>query len=287
MKKKIKSVWFYGVISSTTLLFACNKMNASFDKYQIAPSNSSIQSIIRTSAIGVGDTILTANYETNTTNSGISGINPTNATASDAAYTITPGRTGNHGVAHKATLGLPEYYSSGAYRSESDADKVPGARFVPGNERRYEFSINLKDWEQWVPTNPPYTDVVFQCKVTAGSTVPILISTKRNSIVIRYSNKQYTLINDFRPQINQWIDFRMDVLWADTTSGYVKVYTRYAQEQDYTLRLQRLNEINYFGNAANHGYIKWGVYRESGATFNDNALTRIIYHDNVRIIALN
>ncbi|MBZ4192587.1 heparin lyase I family protein [Niabella beijingensis] len=243
-----------------------------------------------------GDTILNVSYENGTTSSGITGLNPTNAPAPDAAYMITPGGNSNYAIAHKVTLGDTGYYSNEAWRSESDADMAgAAARFLPGDERRYEFSVYLKDWEEWNSANPAYGDNIFQLKVSGGALVPVRILTKRNAIVTRNTSFQDNLVADFRSYINQWIHFRIDVKWADTNTGYLKIYTRLPGQTSYNLVLERNNYATYTGTGlqGQHGYIKWGVYREAGkdaagnVIIGDNVLTRIAFHDDIRIIALN
>ena len=243
------------------------------------------------------DTILNINYESGTLNSGINTIGATKATATDAAYMLSPGFNSNYAIAHKVTLGLPEYYSNDAYRSEADAINLSEALFFPGMERRYEFSVYLKDWQQWNSVNPPYGDNIFQLKVSGGDPVPVRILTKRNTIVARYDvSGNGIIISDFRPQINKWINFRIDVKWTLDNTGYFKIYTQYEGETNYTLRLENLNARTFTGTKLQNGqkgYIKWGVYREAGKDIDgnviltDNALTRIAYHDNIRIIKLD
>jgi hypothetical protein len=240
------------------------------------------------------DTLVNVNYKTGTLDSGLTGINPTNATASDAAYIV--GAADPYHIAHKVTLGIPGYYSNEAYRSESDADYAPNARYMPGDERRYEFSLLLKDWQEWNSSNPAYGDNVFQLKLSGGALVPVRILTKRNAIVTRNTTYQDDLVTDFRPYINQWIHFRIDVKWATTNTGYLKIYTKLPGQTSYNLVLDRNNYATYTGTPetlpGQHGYIKWGVYREAGKDANgnvilsDNALTRIAYHDDIRIIKL-
>ncbi|WP_113634818.1 heparin lyase I family protein [Nubsella zeaxanthinifaciens] len=242
------------------------------------------------------DTILNVTYENGELSSGIAGVRGTVAIAPDAAYLISPGRTGNKAIAHKVVLGIAGYYSAEAYRSEADALEYEPALFFPGMERRYEFSVYLKDWEQWNADNPPYGDNIFQLKVSGGDPVPVRILTRRNTIVVRYdASGNAVLINDFRPQINKWIDFRIDVKWTLDNTGYFKIYSKYEGEQDFTLRFQNLDARTFTGNQlanGQKGYIKWGVYREAGTDANDNlittdnVLTRIAYHDNIRIIKL-
>ncbi|WP_316812036.1 heparin lyase I family protein [Pedobacter heparinus] len=291
--KTMKLGW---CLAFSTLLFAtaCTKKEAIATDQNDTPHDtvkglSGVQGLTAN-----GDTLLNVTYESGTTNSDITGVNPTNATATDAAYMI--GSPGTYRVAHKVTLGQPGYYSNEAYRSESDADYAANARFIPGDERRYEFMLLLKDWEEWNPANPAYGDNIFQLKVSGGALVPVRILTKRNAIVTRNTTNQDNLVTDFRPYINQWIHFRIDVKWATTNTGYLKIYTKLPGQTTYNLVLDRANYATYTGTPdtlpGQHGYIKWGVYREAGKDANgnvitsDNVLTRIAYHDNIRIIQL-
>ncbi len=282
--KNIKQCMVFIVVLLTT---ACD--NEKISSTSLLDSNNAPNLIT-----SINDTLLNVNYESGTLNSGITGVNPTNATASDAAYIV--GLSGTYRIAHKVTLGLPDYYSNEAYRSESDADYASNARYIPGDERRYEFSLLLKDWQEWNSANPAYGDNIFQLKVSGGALVPVRILTKRNAIVTRNTSNQDDLITDFRPYINQWIHFRIDVKWATTNTGYLKIYTKLPGQNSYNLVLDRSNYATYTGTPetlpSQHGYIKWGVYREAGYDANgnvitsDNALTRIVYHDNIRIIKL-
>lgn len=276
-------------IAFTVLLFA-----TACGKKEVIPSDKNELPNPPTVIINT-DTILNVTYENGQLNSGISGVRATVAPGVDAAYLIT-GKNSKHGIAHKVTLGNPDYYSAEAYRSESDALENQASLFFPGMERRYEFSVYLKDWEQWNTANTPYGDNIFQLKVSGGDPVPVRLLTKRNAIVARYdASGNGTVISDFRPQINKWIDFRIDVKWTLDNTGYFKIYTRYNDEENYTLRLENLNARTFTGTQLSNGqkgYIKWGVYREAGKDINgnvitnDNVLTRVAYHDNIRIIKL-
>ncbi|KGE13228.1 heparin lyase I family protein [Sphingobacterium deserti] len=242
------------------------------------------------------DTILKIDYETQEENGGFALVNPTNAPAADAASIAAPGRQSNYAIAHKVVLGDPGYFSNESYRSESDAINMPEALFYPGDKRRYEFSVKLVDWELWNPANTPYGDNIFQLKVSGGDPVPIRFLTKRHAIVARYGAKgQATIVPDFRPHINKWMDFRIDVLWGDKGDGWMKVYTRLPGQTDYTLQFENLNATTFTGvqlDRGQKGYIKWGVYREAGkdaagnVITSDNILTRIAQHDDIRIIRL-
>lgn len=242
----------------------------------------------------VNDTILNINYETGEFTSGITGITGSHATAADAVYMTSPGSTDKYAVAHKVTLGDDTYFSDGSYRSESDAVSLVKYRYAPGDERRYEVSILLKDWQSWNGTDPAYGDNIFQLKMSDNQLLPLRILTKRNAIVARNYQYQDNLITDYRPYINQWIKFRIDVKWTLDNTGYMRIYAKLPNQSDYKLFLERTNFVTFTGNPAvgNVGYLKWGVYREAGKDANgnvitsDNVLTRIAYHDDIRIIKL-
>lgn len=242
----------------------------------------------------VNDTILNLNYESGEVTSGVTGITGTHATAADAVYMTSPGSNGKYAVAHKVTLGDAGYFSDGSYRSESDAVSLAKYRYNPGDEYRYEVSILLKDWLPWNSANPAYGDNIFQLKMSDNQLLPLRILTKRNAIVARNYQYQDNLVTDFRPYINQWIKFRVEVKWMTDSTGYMKIYVKLPDQSDYKLLLERHNFVTFTGNPAvgNVGYLKWGVYREAGqdadgkVITSDNVLTRIAYHDDIRIIKL-
>lgn len=286
------------VITAAMLLLlatACSKKENLLTDQDQALKDSMKSTALLPGLTGNADTILKVNYENGQLSSGIQGVRGTVAPGADAAY-LVPGDASTYAIAHKVTLGNPDYFSAEAYRSESDALENQASLFFPGMERRYEFSVYLKDWTAYNPANPAYGDNIFQLKVSGGDPVPVRILTKRNAIAVRYdATGNATLISDFRPQVNKWIHFRIDVKWTLDNTGYFKIYSRYANEQDYTLRFQNLTARTFTGNQLNNGqkgYLKWGVYREAGKDANgnvissDNVLTRIAYHDNIRIIAL-
>lgn len=232
----------------------------------------------------VTNTILALDYENNLPNSGISTINPTNATASDAVYVVQPGANSNYAIAHKIVHGDAGYISDGAYRSESDAGEHLPSRYYPGDERRYEFSVLLSDWSPSPLGNNTETNI-FQLKVTGpASPVPLMIRTQGNEMRIRYADVTGpTIIGNVQPYIGQWIHFRIDALWDSLGQGYIKTYMKLPGDNDYILKDQRSN-FNSFptGVASNErGYIKWGLY------IVPEGFTRIVYHDNIKIFELN
>lgn len=232
--------------------------------------------------------ILNIDYETGTLNSGITGISSSHATAADANYMVQPGATGNYAIAHKVVYGDNAYYSDGAYRSESDAIALTAARYAPGDERRYEFSVLLKDWTPWL-SDPIYETNIFQLKVSGNSTtdsgVPLQLRASRNALRLRYRDniRVVNFLSDLRPYVNQWIHFRIDAKWTKDATGYIRTFMKLPGQNDFKLVDEKTNYDTFAGDPAvgNIGYIKWGVYGIQ------EGLTRITYHDDIRIYKLN
>ncbi|WP_160137431.1 heparin lyase I family protein [Chryseobacterium sp. c4a] len=239
-----------------------------------------------TNAQSVGDVLLNINYENGTPDSGITGLNVTNATAADAAYIVQPGATGNHAIAHKVVYGDSGYYSNENWRSESSTNQYRIANFYPGDERRYEFSVLLKDWTPWKSGDPTNETNIFQLKMSGGAGVPLQVRTQRNAMRLRFAIDNNVppvdIIPDVRPYVNQWIHFRIDVKWADTAIGYMKTYMKLPNQINYVLVDDKTNYTTYNKGpvGGDHGYIKWGVY----VTPPD--ITRIVYHDDIKVIYL-
>ncbi|MCF3110031.1 polysaccharide lyase [Niabella sp. CC-SYL272] len=234
----------------------------------------------------VGKTILNIDYENGTANSGIPEIEPTSAPGADAVYMVSPGASGNYATAHKVVYGDSAYYSDGNWRSESAALQYLPARFAPGMERRYEFSVLLKDWTPWNTGDPINETNFFQLKVSGGQEVPLQVRTQRNVIRLRYNDaangvSTKDILNDLRPYVNQWIRFRIDAKWALDATGYIRTYMKLPGQPDYILADEKTGYITFPGDGGNIGYIKWGVYVVPPD------ITRIIYHDDIRILELS
>jgi hypothetical protein len=272
-----KTVYLYMAVAILFLVSACKKvinvqtrkgMGQHFASALVSQNNN--------------DTLLNVTYESGTTNSGITGITATHATAADAAYIVLPGSTGNYAIAHKIVVGDSAYYSDGNWRSESDAENIPIACYSPGDERRYEFSVLLKDWPVWNTGDSTNETNIFQLKVTNSAPVPLQIRVQRNALRTRYQDESVNdILTNFQPYVNQWIQFRIDVLWANTATGYMNTYMKLPGQSDYVLVDQKTNYLTYTGTGTEFGYIKWGLYVAPPNT------TRIAYHDDIRIISLN
>jgi hypothetical protein len=243
----------------------------------------------------VTNTLVTVDYESGTADSGISNLTTTHATAADAEYLISPGRTGNYAIAHRVTIGDSGYFSDNHWRSEAaTAQMFSDGKYYPGDERRFEVSLQLKDWEPYTGGMAQNGDIIFQGKQSGGENPAWYLCAKRNSITFRIPNDNIepSIIDDFRPYINQWIDFRIDAKMTTDNTGYYKVYYRLPGQNDYTLGWQVSNfkTFNQDVPEANpSGYLKWGLYRPGQSITTDppNVMTRIIYHDDIKIFELN
>lgn len=273
--------FYYPKIAAVLLFFvaSCAKTSSAVSKAE--DGDRKMDASLKTPA--VGDTLLNMDYENGTINSGIAGTLTTNATASDAVYMAAPGATGNHAIAHKVVYGDSGYYSNDNWRSESSTNGYTSSYFSPGEERRYEFSVLLKDWPAWNTGDAANETNIFQLKTSGSTGAANQIRVKRNALLIRYAADGSTvaILPDFRPYVNQWIHFRIDVLWSNSGTGYMKIYTKLPGEPGYTLKTTRSNFDSFVGTGSNNGYIKWGLYVVPPNT------TRIAWHDDIRIIALN
>ncbi|WP_371622134.1 polysaccharide lyase [Streptomyces sp. NBC_01116] len=232
---------------------------------------------------------LRVDYESGTLDSGVEGLTTTKAAAPDASGVVRPAHEGAYAVQHKVTLGDPAYESNGAPRSESATDLLPSGRFVVGDEQRYEFSVLLKDWKTYTPGASESGDIVFQGKY-AGDNVPAFyLMAKRDEIAFRspHLNRQSTVVEDLGRQVNRWMRFRVDARWTADGTGYLRVAVRLSGEDGYRPVVAYENVRTYQPeNPADHGYLKWGLYRPSQSIGNGDVPTRIVQHDDLRVTDL-
>ncbi|CAM5544441.1 hypothetical protein GCM10010329_27410 [Streptomyces spiroverticillatus] len=233
--------------------------------------------------------LLDVTYESGTPDSGIPGLAATNATAPDAAGVISPGSGSRRGIMHKVTLGDDGYVSNGAPRSESATDRVPAGRFQVGDERRYEFSVLLKDWQAYKEGDPVSGDILFQAKPANSNPPSFFLSAQRNAILFRNPglDRQTPVVADYRPYIGRWMRFRIDVRWADDDTGYYKVSALLPGQKAFQLKKVYTRTTTWLPvNPSEHGYLKWGLYRPDSSLERGCVKTRIVHHDNIRVTEL-
>lgn len=229
-------------------------------------------------------TLLGIDYRDGSLDSGIPGLTTTHATAQDASSVVKSGD--DYAITHRVTLGDPGYESDGAPRSESATNNVPQGVFQVGDVRRYEFSVLLKDWKTYEPGDSESGDIIFQGKHAGGNRPSFYLMTKRNSIAFRSPTLelQADVVDDFRPYVNQWMTFRVDVRWTDDKTGYYRISSRMPGESDFALRKTYENVQTFHPkNPTNLGYIKWGLYRPGQSIENGDVPTRVVQHDNISI----
>jgi len=231
--------------------------------------------------------LLNVGYETGTLDSGIPGLQATAASAPDAAFISSAyARSGHYSIAHKVVLNDPAYVSAGAPRSESATDDISSTFYSAGLERRYEFSFLLANWQPWDGLATP-VDIIWQFK-RFGSAADMFVAVKRNSLVLRYDGTaEATLINDVRPYVNQWVDVKIDVLWAATPSGWANVQVRLPGQPDYAPVFSgSFPTLNPAFTSSPNGYLTWGLYRPDSSSAEGDPITRLIYHDDIQVFAL-
>ncbi|MFI8425851.1 heparin lyase I family protein [Streptomyces sp. NPDC085479] len=231
---------------------------------------------------------LTIDYRTGSPDSGIPDLTLTHATAEDASSVVRSGP--DHAIAHKVTLGDDRYVSDGAPRSESATNRVPAGQIRGGDEHRYEFSVLLKDWKPFAPGDSESGDIVFQGKHAGGNQPSFYVMTKRNTIAFRSPilGLQATVVDDFRPYIGAWMRFRVDVRWTDDDTGSYRVSARMPGERDYTPRAAYENVRTFHPvNPTTFGYLKWGLYRPGQSIEKGDVPTRVVHHDDIRVLDLS
>lgn len=258
---------------------------------QAAPGTTACAGSSATAAAGPAATeILRVDYESGTLDSGVPGLTTTHATAPDASGVVQPGHDSSYAVQHKVTLGDPGYVSDGAPRSESATDQLTNGQFNVGDMQRYEFSVLLKDWQPYATGDSESGDIIFQGKYGGAQPPAFYLMTKRNAIAFRspQMDRQTTVVPDFRPYVDQWMNFRVDADWTTDATGYFRVSVQLPGQCDYVPAAAYEDVRTYQpADPADHGYLKWGLYRPSESLANGDVPTRIVEHDDIRIFDLS
>ncbi|MFJ4680481.1 heparin lyase I family protein [Kitasatospora sp. NPDC088783] len=236
-----------------------------------------------------GPALLDVDYESGTLDSGVPGLTTTHASAPDASAVVRPGDRSPYAVEHRVTLDDPAYVSDGAPRSESATDLLPNGTFRPGDSERYEFSAQLRDWQPYRPGGSTTGDIFFQGKYGGGQPPAFYLMAKRNAVAFRSPQLDFqeTVVADFQPYVDRWMDFRVDVRWAADDTGCFRVSVRLPGQCDYR-QVIALDGVATWkpSSPADHGYLKWGLYRPSESTAAGDVPTRTVRHDGIRILRL-
>ncbi|WP_020389261.1 heparin lyase I family protein [Kribbella catacumbae] len=126
---------------------------------------------------------------------------------------------------------------------------------------------------------------------SSGSNYPsFYLMTKRNSIAFRSPTLglQANVVQDFRSYLDQWMHFQIDVRWTEDATGYYRVRTKLPGQSSHQFALEYTQVQTWHpANPTDHGYLKWGLYRPGQTLEGGDVPTRVIYHDQLRILDLN
>ena len=242
-----------------------------------------------------------ADYEDGTVSSGypttgpgrveVPGIEPGLATAPDAAYIVVGGTHNSaFAVANKVVLDDPAYVGGGFPRSEFGLGRIASASYRNGDHGIYTFSMLLKDL---VPSEKgarkaPSEDVVWQFKHHGGGH-DIHLSLQGKQLKLGWGGNVYktVVIDNVMPYVNQWMDFRFDILWKNDNTGYFTFNMKLPGETalGHTVAMKALQTYVTASPDGTPwtgiGSVQYGAYRNGASSAAGDTKTLIVYHDEV------
>ena len=248
--------------------------------------------------------IFHADYEDGTVSSGyptkgpnrveVPGVEPGLASARDAAYVVVGGAHDTaYAVANKVVLDDPAYVGGGFPRSEFGLGRIAGASYRDGDHGVYTFSMLLKDLVPSVKgtRKAPSEDVLWQFKHHGGGH-DIHLALQGTKLMLGWGGNvsKQVVIDDVMPYVNQWMDFRFDVLWKSDNTGYFIFSMRLPGEPGLGHTVTKTDIQTYVTASPDGtpwtgiGSIQYGVYRNGANAAAGDTKTLIIYHDEVRAI---
>ncbi|KFY73444.1 hypothetical protein V499_06500 [Pseudogymnoascus sp. VKM F-103] len=259
--------------------------------------------------------VFNVNYEDGSVSSGypttgshrvlVPGNEPNLATAKDAVYVVAGGAHNTaFAVANKVVLDDPAYVGGGYPRSEFGFAGFPGAIYKDGDHGEYSFSMLFKDLVPSVKgtRDAPAEDVVWQFKHHGGGH-DLHLALIGTNLVLGWGGNVYkqVIIDDVMPYVNQWMDFRFDILWKSDNTGYFTFDMKLPRERKLGHRLgHRLGHTVAMKNLQTYvtaspdgtpwtgtGSIQYGVYRHSANSTAGDTKTLIVYHDEVTATNFN
>lgn len=190
----------------------------------------------------------------------------------------------------------PAYVGSGFPRSEFGFAGFPGATYKDGDHVQYSFSMLLKDL---VPSakgtrDAPAEDVVWQFKHHGGGH-DLHLALVGTNLVLGWGGNVYkqVIIDDVMPYVNQWMDFRFDVLWKSDNTGSFTLDMTLPGECRFGHTVA-MKDLQTYVTASpdgtpwtGTGSIQYGVYRHSANATAGDTKTLIVYHDEVTATNFN
>lgn len=242
-----------------------------------------------------------ADYEDGTVSSGyptkgpermdVPGIEPGLATAPDAAYVVVGGaHSTNYAVANKVVLDDPAYIGGGFPRSEFGLGRIAGSSYRDGDHGVYTFSMLFKDLVPSVKgtRRAPSEDVVWQFKHHGGGH-DLHLSLQGKQLKLGWGGNVYktVVIDDVMPYVNQWMDFRFDILWKSDNTGYFTFEMKLPGEPNFGHTVTKTGLQTYVTASPDGtpwtgiGSVQYGVYRNGASSAAGDTKTLIVYHDEV------
>ncbi len=242
-----------------------------------------------------------ADYEDSTVSSGyptkgpdrveVPGIEPGLATAQDAAYIVTGGAHNTaFAVANKVVLDDPAYVGGGFPRSEFGLGRIAGASYRDGDHGLYTFSMLFKDLVPSVKgtRKAPSEDVVWQFKHHGGGH-DIHLSLQGTQLKLGWGGNVYKMvvIDNVMPYVNQWMDFRFDILWKSDNTGDFTFQMKLPGETELGHTVAMKGIQTYVTASPDGtpwtgiGSVQYGVYRNGAKSAAGDTKTLIVYHDEV------
>lgn len=242
------------------------------------------------------DAIVFADFEDGDVDSGHPGIGH-NECCDHSVRIAGFGRDSDASVRHELRQG--DAPQAGGTRAESDAMRVPEARYGAGDTRYYAFSVYLPDtWEhdglsgdivfQWhnapspsEPCEPIKAPSAFlQVHPHGGGEWRLRLNSDPNPCTTPETIEKIHL--GLGPiALGEWTDFVFRFEWAYDDSGAVEVWQR-TGDSDWAYT--HWEGPNTYNDAHVSGYIKWGVYKPG---WNGGAVTevdrRVVFHDDIAL----
>lgn len=180
-------------------------------------------------------------------------------------------------------LSQSDYVSQNAWRAESNAMKLPSARYSPGDHFLYRFSLRLADdWDlqQQMPSDSRPVDIIWQFKRFDGPP-DMFVAIKAGMLVLRIApSVQLTLLPAPLP-LGRWIDLEFEVRWASDEHGEVNATAQILGQSAHHLTYTGPNMRD---NRAQAGYLKWGLYLPDASP---GFAPRTVWHDSIKVYRLS
>lgn len=157
------------------------------------------------------------------------------------------------------------------------------------------FSMLLKDLVPSVKgtRKAPSEDVVWQFKHHGGGH-DLHIALQGTKLELGWGGNVHkvTVVDDVMPYVNQWMDFRFDVLWKSDDTGTFTFDMKLPGESEYGHTVSKTGVQTYVTSSPDgtpwtgNGSIQYGVYRNGASSAAGDTKTLVVLHDDVTVSAV-